>query len=174
MHPLKRSSSLPNLRNYLTSVKCLYCCYGLERSHSQGNQSTQTSIDDDHSSNSSSNYALNVPSSERNLRHQLTKDSGIELNSSKSKSNSYSSTPIDPSDLAMISSTRNNSLDCIIDGKKAIINEISKENDVLEDSSQKYDNQLAKYNINMKLNRNTELPQSATNKRKLFKGALIL
>jgi hypothetical protein len=161
---LKRSSSLPNLRNYLTPFKCVYCCYYLEKAHNNGNQSTQTSTEDDNNSNNSINV-LTVPSSERNLRHQLTKDSGIELNISKSKSNSYSSTPIDPSDLAM-SLTRNNSLDCInkFDEQMTIINEISKENDVLEDSSKKYDNQLGKYNIN------SDLPQTATNKRKLFKG----
>ncbi len=161
---LKRSSSLPNLRNYLTPFKCVYCCYYLEKAHNNGSQSTQTSTKDDNNSNNSINV-LTVPSSERNLRHQLTKDSGIELNISKSKSNSYSSTPIDPSDLAM-SLTRNNSLDCLnkFDEQMTIINEISKENDVLEDSSKKYDNQLGKYNIN------SDLPQTATNKRKLFKG----
>jgi hypothetical protein len=161
---IKRSSSLPNLRNSLTPFKCVYCCYYLKKAHNNGNQSTQTSTEDDNNSNNSINV-LTVPSSERNLRHQLTKDSGIELNISKSKSNSYSSTPIDPSDLAL-SSTRNNSLDCInkFDEQMTIINEISKENDVLEDSSKKFDNQLEKYNIN------SDLPQTATNKRKLFKG----
>lgn len=164
---------MPNLRNYLVSNN-FNCCCVFKLSHTKENQSTQTSISDNSSLNGSNN-ALNVPLSDRSLHHQLTRDSGIDINSSKSKTSSYSSTPIDPNDLAMISSsTRNNSIDrqdSIVNEQKTIINEILKENDVLEKSSQNYDDELSKYNILTENNSNSiEPPPSALKKRRLFKG----
>ena len=168
----KRSSSVPNLRNYLNSIKCAYCCKDL--TFRKDNQSTQTDIE----INKINQYDLRVPS-ERSLHHQVTKDSGIEINTSKSKTNSYSSTPIDPSDLALItSSTRNNSLDrqdSIMNEQKTIINEIPKENDVLEKSLQSFDKEFSKYNIFAENDKEqiSEI-QSAINKRKQFKGNFVM
>lgn len=185
---IKRSNSLPNLNNYINSVKCVYCCLntGLNK-RNQSIQTDQIEIKYDNCSINESRKNLSVP----RLCQQLTKDSGIEINqqtnsSNKSKSNSYSSTPTDLYDVCDLgivsSSTRNNSVerqDSVINEqefneKETIINQVSKENDVLEANNEcliynSSSNQIEKIGITK--SESNEL-YSASNRRKVFKGLL--